>query len=554
MRNSGNPVPAADEDWDEVVAAAVRRQQQILLVHQAPLMMGINILIAVLVCGFMSAFVRLWPIAAWLAVMLSVSGWQIHTALILRRRPAPDRVSGHMLKRAEYWTAFMGLLWASLPVFFFADQPADHQMFLALVIMGLAWGCEGMLPLMPRICAIFGAAALTPLIMLFVLDGRLLYLTVAVLFILFYFGLVSSSYRALARLEAFIVSSLQVERLRSDLVDAIESIKDAFAICDKDGEIKLSNERFKTWFGDAGNLSEVTGTESLYRMPGGVWLQGSVRPMSSGGKVSVHTDVTDLKNRERELIAAKLKAEEASSAKSHFLAHMSHELRTPLNAIMGFAEVMCKGMFGPLGDERYKQYAGDIHDSATHLLSIITDILNLSRIQSSDYELTFDNVDISEITRWALDTCRRQRGGFDARGIDVLVDPDFGLIRADAAALKQVLLNLISNAAKFTPRSGQITVEAFIGERGQPCISVSDTGIGIPDDKLDAVRQPFHQVESTFQRKFRGTGLGLSISDALIKLHGGKLELESQLGRGTRVTVILPPELRVSDRQAARAS
>ncbi|MFW6027682.1 MAG: sensor histidine kinase [bacterium] len=535
------------------VRAAVRRQQQIVLIRQAPLMYFVNIIVAVFVAGFLSGFIATWQLVAWLALTIAISAYHIAVAQRLGRKPIPDRVSGRTLRRAQYWAAVSGFLWAILLFLNKEEAPVRADLFLAVVMVGLAVGSMSILQPLPRIASTRAGAILLPLAAHFALMGDMLFLTVAVLALIFFLAAVSISWRAYRQLVAVVESSFELERAKVDLVDAIESIRDAFAIWCPDGSLELANERFRSWFGDKRKLEDVPGTGGLQRMPGGVWLQGYVRPMSGGGHVSVHTDVTALKNRERELIAAKLQAEEANNAKSHFLANMSHELRTPLNAIMGFAEMMRKGVLGPLGTEKYRQYADDIHDSAAHLLAVINDILNFSRIQSADYKLNFERVDLSPLLDGVLDTCGRQDGGFDARQIDVRLDSGFGPLWTDAGVLKQVLLNLIRNAMKFTPPTGRVTIGARIDDQGRPRISISDTGIGISKEMLARVRQPFQQAEGAFERKFRGAGLGLSTSDALVRWLGGELEMESEPGKGTRVDVVLPAALRLVDHSPAQA-
>ncbi|MFP3942490.1 MAG: sensor histidine kinase [Alphaproteobacteria bacterium] len=550
-----NSLTAGAEPYsDDPVAAAVRRQQQLVLMRQAPLMYFVNLVVAVFVTGFLSVFVAAWQLIVWLAPMIAISVYHIAVAMRLRRKPIPDRVSGRTLRRAEYWAAVTGLLWAILFILFPLQEPTRYEMFLIVVMVGLVAGCVNMLQPLPRLSGWFAATVLVGAMVRLGMEPDPLHITVAILILIFFATLISSSRRAYRQLVATVEASMELERAKVNLVDAIESIRDAFAIWRPDGTLELANERFKSWFGGREKLEDVPGTGGLQKMPGGVWLQGYVRPMSGGGHVSVHTDVTALKNRERELIAAKLQAEEANNAKSHFLANMSHELRTPLNAIMGFAEMMRKGVFGPLGTDKYRQYADDIHGSAAHLLAVINDILNFSKVQSAGYELNFERVDIARIVDWVLDSCDHMKDGFDARRIDVRIEPDFGPLRVDSGVLRQVLLNLVRNAMKFTPPSGRVTIHARIDERERPRIAVLDTGIGIPKEMVATVRQPFQQAEHAFQRRFRGAGLGLSISDALIRLLGGELELESELGKGTRVEIVLPANLRVRDYSPAQAS
>jgi two-component system cell cycle sensor histidine kinase PleC len=228
-------------------------------------------------------------------------------------------------------------------------------------------------------------------------------------------------------------------------------------------------------------------------------------------------------------------------AKSQFLANISHELRTPLNAILGFSEIMKSQMFGPLGSPQYRGYAADIHDSGSHLLTVINDILDLSKIEAGKFEL---NEEICDIARLVHDAVRFVAERVDSGGLRLQqrLPPALPAVRADGRLVKQILLNLLSNAIKFTPAGGTITVSADIDHEANLSLTVADTGIGIAAGQLERVLQPFTQVENTFTRTHAGTGLGLPLCKSLIELHGGRLALESAVGRGTSVTVTLPKE------------
>jgi signal transduction histidine kinase len=241
-----------------------------------------------------------------------------------------------------------------------------------------------------------------------------------------------------------------------------------------------------------------------------------------------------------ELTAARDEAEYANRAKSQFLAVMSHELRTPLNAIIGFSEIMFAEPYGPLGDKRYKQYAQDIHGSGGHLLSIINDILDLSKIEAGQAELNEEEVDLAALTA-AVARIIQERAA--TAGITFHAESGEGLpwVRADRRALKQILLNLLSNAVKFTPKGGEVGLRMAVdADRGLRMI-VYDTGIGIDPQDIPRAMSAFGQVDASWSRRYEGAGLGLPISRALIRLHGGTLDLESQPGTGTIVTVRLPP-------------
>jgi two-component system, cell cycle sensor histidine kinase PleC len=236
---------------------------------------------------------------------------------------------------------------------------------------------------------------------------------------------------------------------------------------------------------------------------------------------------------------ARRRAETANKAKSRFLATMSHELRTPLNAIMGFAEVMKSEIMGPMQNPTYREYAGNIHESGRHLLHLINEILDLSRIEAGRYELHEEAVRLSDV---AEDSHRLLRLKASSKGLELIenFEPDLPQVWVDQRAMRQICLNLISNALKFTPKGGRITVTVEATPDGGQLISVRDTGPGIPADEIPRVMQAFGQGSLAHETAEGGTGLGLPIVQNLIELHGGTFELLSELRKGTEAIVRLP--------------
>jgi two-component system cell cycle sensor histidine kinase PleC len=259
----------------------------------------------------------------------------------------------------------------------------------------------------------------------------------------------------------------------------------------------------------------------------------------------VRCKVEILTVRENELKSALLSATDANTTKSHFLALMSHELRTPLNAIIGFSEVLTREMFGPLGGDRYRDYANDIHEAGRHLLALINDILDVSKAEAGKLELYPEAVDIAALfadcTRLTSGRAKDQQVQCHAR-----LPVDFPALQADALRIKQVVLNLLTNAIKFTPAGGRVTISADLGDDGGILLCVEDTGIGMAPELIPVALEPFRQIASPFSRNTEGTGLGLSLVKLLTEQHGGTLAIESAAGQGTTVRLRFPPSQTVT--------
>jgi len=385
------------------------------------------------------------------------------------------------------------------------------------------------------------------------------------------------------------------------LRDAVDAISEAFVLWDSNNNLVLCNSKFQKLHdlpaeavAPGRSYTEVmsqgrppvvqhqivreerqeAGARSFEaRLNDGRWLQINERRTKDGGYVSVGTDITALKRHEqrlveseRELIATvsdlkqsrqkleaqaqqladlaeryldqKAQAESANRAKSEFLANMSHELRTPLNAIIGFAEVMESGIFGQLGSEKYEEYCRDIHASGEYLLSVINDILDMSRIEAGRVSLVKQPVAVNDAVTRALRLVNEQ---IRTKNLSVTIDvsPDDVTVPADERALHQILVNLLQNATKFTDQGGCITVRTRLA-RDAVNLYVEDNGIGIPEHALQKLGRPFEQVETEFSKSYKGSGLGLAIARSLAELHGGTLRIRSQEGVGTIVLVHLP--------------
>lgn len=283
----------------------------------------------------------------------------------------------------------------------------------------------------------------------------------------------------------------------------------------------------------------TSGKEKFIRSIGERLRDPSGSPVCGYG---IAQDITEPHARELALSEATERAEIASRAKDRFLANMSHELRTPLNAIIGFSDVLARDLFSQNRD-RYREYATNILDSAQFLLQIINDILDMSRIEAGKIALHESVCDLGQLAS----SCARliepkaQETGID---LHLNVAPDY-LVHADERALKQIVMNLLANAVKFTPKGGTIDI-CFVDQDDHFGISVKDTGIGIDSSGLDQIFKPFEQIDGSIARKYGGTGLGLAISDGLAKMHGGRIQITSEIGKGTEAAILLPNARRVA--------
>ncbi|MDJ0948376.1 MAG: ATP-binding protein [Alphaproteobacteria bacterium] len=296
----------------------------------------------------------------------------------------------------------------------------------------------------------------------------------------------------------------------------------------------------EAWLADlVSNHRDPTGNLEQ-ELADGRWLLISEHRSDDGAVVGIWTDITQIKQSEERSRLAKEAADLANRSKSEFLANMSHELRTPLNAIIGFSEIMVERAFGDLPPP-YDEYAGNIHYSGKLLLSLITDILDLSKIEAGKQKLNEDLLDINALVQ-SCERLVRVRAGMERIDLSASVAPDLPALLADERAVKQILLNLLNNGIKFTPAGGAVSVQAHLDPDGNMRLQVTDTGPGIPAAELEQVFAPFGQGGETITREKEGTGLGLTIVKALTELHGGRITLQSAVGEGTTATVTFPAD------------
>ncbi|UCH73998.1 MAG: PAS-domain containing protein [Rhodospirillales bacterium] len=357
---------------------------------------------------------------------------------------------------------------------------------------------------------------------------------------------------------------------------AVESFPDGFSLFDNDDRLVQCNQKFREIhapiadllvpgvpfetvvraFVSGGFVVDSIGNEEewirrrmrMHRHPAGDievrhrdgrWLRVSEHRTTDGGFVSIRTDITALKERQEDLAAQQRRADTANRAKTDFLLTMSHELRTPLNAIIGFSEVMKNQLRGPLGDERYVDYAGDIYDSARHLLAVINNILDISRIEAGRLELDEQAVVIGDEIEKAL---RLVEDDVRKASIKLVreIDDNLPLLLGDPQKIQQIVLNLTGNAVLYTQGRGKVTVSAQQDTEGGIVLTVADDGGGMPEEEVARASTPFINLNNPMVRVHNGTGLDLPLVKALVELHGGQFTLKSDIGKGTVGTAVFP--------------
>ena len=378
------------------------------------------------------------------------------------------------------------------------------------------------------------------------------------------------STQAVAEDRGKVMSLRRLESENDELKSILDTATDGVLVLDRAGRILSASRSAEALFGyEAAEIGELnfgdlfapesrrsvldyldrlangagmldTGREAigLVRQGGLVPLYFTLGRIADGEKFcAVMRDVTAWKRTEEELINAKQQAEKASTAKSEFLAKISHEIRTPLNAIIGFSEVMMDERFGPVGNERYRQYLKDIHTSGGHLISLLNDLLDLSKIEAGKLELTFVSVNLNDLVQQCV-AIMQQQANRERVIIRTSLPPNLPQIVADARSVRQIALNLLSNSIKFTGAGGQVIVATAVNDDHEIVLRVRDTGPGMSEKELQTALEPFRQIATA--SRAGGTGLGLPISKALAEANHARFRITSQVDDGTLVEVAFP--------------
>lgn len=567
---------------DPVINGEIRREQILAMARRRGVQNFANLACALGIAIALwdpaaAPFLSLWVIGH--LILAGIRSWPLPSVAELTPEAA-DRAARLLTSQAFC----AGALWAAAPAVLCSTLNLEQNMLLAMVSAGMVAGATGTNAALPLAAAAFILPLGSSVVIAFLREGGAAYATTAVLIVVYILAMLGTTRQNFANFVETILMRFgrdqlagEITTLKSDLLDAMEAVPEAFALFDREGRLQTANRTFTLLFDlppekeakamsyeavirrraahagfaapheDDGRIAReaecfrnADGTH-IWQHWSGRWLQSTYRKSRTGGTVCVHIDINDLKEQQQALSAAMLEAEAANRLKSQFLANMSHELRTPLNAIIGFSDLIGSQVNGPVGDETYVDYALAIAESGRHLLGNINDILDLSRAETGQLRLHEGPLDLSELIAAAVETEDAAARNKDLSLVTEIA-PGLPLIRGDDRRLGQVIRNLLNNAIRFTPRGGRVTVRAHQDTDDVIILGVQDTGIGIPPEALATVLEPFRQGDGALSRQHGGAGLGLPIARAYMELHQGSLTLDSTEGQGTTVICRLPAE------------
>jgi PAS domain S-box-containing protein len=552
-----------------------RAGQVAAVTGNVPAMVVANVVAAGLLVWFSRAMADFAPLTLWVGAMVVASA----TAWLVARRTDPERATRRTTHAITLWAVVLGIMWALVPVVCLLGQRSSYCLLVAGIAMAVGGLGAFALARVPSAALLFTGILTAAIgVSSLALDGRI---AIALLIFAATYGLALAAMilgaHRMALLRAADAAELERQReiIRLLLHDFESGASDWLWETGPDGDLVYVSDRLAQVLRRdqhqiiGANLHEAVGMAQsasgwrdlavlmarrepvrdlevpVRRKGGTMWWQINARPLhdASGafrGYRGVGSDITARHEAAIQVLRAKEAAERASAAKSRFLATMSHELRTPLNAIVGFSEIIAGQREGPIGDARYADYAQAIHESSRHLAALISDILDVSRLESGSATLVEQEVDFVEVAEIAMKMCRGA-----ARAGNIVIVEDFAVgsleVRGEATRLQQIMINLVNNAVKFSSPGGTVRVTLGRDRRGGAEFVVSDTGVGISSHDLKRVFEPFVQADDGDARRFGGIGLGLAIARSLARLHDGDVEITSEPGKGTVARFVLPP-------------
>ncbi|MBK5919457.1 hypothetical protein CCR80_00185 [Rhodothalassium salexigens] len=565
------------------LADMLRNRQFIHLVEQIPLFSLANAINACLLLWLLWGRAPAEPLALWALAIVGVSGHQLWLYVRNRHKALPLVITARPLNRAMVWSLVIGAIWGLGVAFLFPAGDLAGQLMLILFLGGTCAGVVALAAPLPMVTNAFLVTALGPVFVRLVSEPGSTHLPITAALLVFTAGLVLAARSGFETFVQMIRATDRAQTAHSNLVDALECSSKAFAVYDRQGRTVVRNRLHRQFFpGDPVAPAPFEGSQCCAHGPGR-WLQSSVRRTSRGGIVEVHGDVTQLKDSEAALREARDAAAAASQLKSHFLSLMSHELRTPLNAIIGFAEVLRDRARGGMADDQTGEFADLIVDNGRSLLTMVNDVLELSRVRAGAFEGREETVEMHRMVARAIDGAARPGPGVEVAPVDLAGDL---LVRVDRRALRTVLDKLLERAVTACGASGRVTVVGGLVEAGPDTgglwLTVDDTGAA-PTAEEAAAAQTLDGVGlADFARDLARTGgpvgpvgtvgtggaadldlddrhragalhIGLSLAAALMAHHGGHLTLTAADGGGARAHLVFPAE-RVRRRPADAAT
>ncbi len=553
----------------------IRRDQINAIARLTPWSMASNVLCSgifvVATWGyFPQQTLLLWLVAVWGMSGLMLWSWA------RRRNALPATASRAAVSRTLRYAFLLGLPWGALATFMFGSSPLEIQLLIAALATGMAFSGGYALAAIPTAALTYTLTILAPLMVQCLLHPSVHLFALGAI-TLIYGTAFTASILSQARLTVSRAIDNQAVAHQNHFLwlllhDFERNAHDWLWETDVSGRLNYCSDRLPAMLGrERANLLGLPLASLANGVPDPGWTLLAERmaalepfndvnvPVKIDNEVrwwaltarpafgeegeyfgyrGVGTDVSALRRAE-EMRLAKEEAERAYVAKSRFLAIMSHELRTPLNAIIGFSDLIARETFGPIGEPRYLEYARDVQENSQHLLGIINDVLQMARAENGLIQLDEEKFAVQQL----LEAIPRLLNAAAASGrvkIEIVPCPRTLTLTADYRLLKQILVNLVSNAIKFTPPGGVITVTCKAGENGSLLLSVKDTGIGVSAKDLEHIFEPFHQLDDQLQRRRGGVGLGLSIARQFARAHGGDIVFESVPGQGSTATLVLP--------------
>lgn len=524
-----------DAAGDEAtLQAELRRQQTLLLTQQLPVMAIVNALNAMLVSSLFLFGSKALLAGVWLATMVVISALQMMSWINLRKRPVPQTVSGKGLRRAEVSSAVIGLLWGLTALFFWRSGDFFSQTIVIVVLGGMAAGVVSLLAPIPTVSRAMLISILTPLGLRLMWEGQPIHWVILALLAVLCFALIKGAERSHRHMIELIRSAGAMRGVQADLADAIEATSDAIGHFDAGMNLIAANTRFNEWFPDVRVVSGDNAEGRVRAVDADRWVVSKLLPTSRGGFVSVHTDITDLKQREDQIQGARLSAEEASRAKSAFIEQVGVTLRAPMEEVVAYL-----GSSASANDER----RAEIASHAVRVLETVSDIADISTIDSQSYEYRFAFANVRTIVEWSAKAAAARFGKRRTANLQVNIYEDISDLVCDERALKRSLMHLIVNALENTPEDKDVGIDVRKAHDGQVEICVWDFGAGFAPEHLAQIKDlldgtqvaPAHELQGS-----HGIGLGLRIVSQVVQRHRANLKILSEPTLGTFAYVKLP--------------